>query len=123
MPLFESNVYRGAMRLLVVSLILLTVALAAASPGLAQTARDPSSSETPPPLDERDVEAFMDGYVGHQLEDYGIPGATVSVVKDGEVIFAKGYGEADVWRRTSRSSPTRRSSGSPPPTSSSPRPR
>ncbi len=91
MPLFESNVYRGAMRLLVVSLILLTVALTSASPGLAQTARGPSS-ETPPPLDERDVEAFMDGYVGHQLEDYGIPGATVSVVKDGEVIFAKGYG-------------------------------
>ena len=46
MPLFESNVYRGAMRLLVVSLILLTVALTSASPGLAQTARGPSS-ETP----------------------------------------------------------------------------
>ena len=47
-------------------------------------------------MDERDVGAFVDGYVAHQLEDYGIPGATVSVVKDGEVIFAKGYGEADV---------------------------
>jgi len=34
-----------------------------------------------------------------QLQAYHIPGATVSVVKDGELFFAKGYGYADFEKR------------------------
>jgi CubicO group peptidase (beta-lactamase class C family) len=38
----------------------------------------------------------MDGTINAQLMAHHIPGATVAVVKDGKLIFAKGYGYADV---------------------------
>ncbi|HEX5732101.1 MAG TPA: serine hydrolase domain-containing protein [Blastocatellia bacterium] len=43
-----------------------------------------------------DVEAFLDGIVPLQLLQNDIAGATISVVKDGKLLFAKGYGYADV---------------------------
>src|SRR2546428_2353979 len=56
---------------------------------------------TPPPpsptglSDPRELEAFLNGVLSVQLADDHIPGATVSVVKDGRLFFAKGYGDAD----------------------------
>src|SRR5690242_5677509 len=46
-----------------------------------------------------DVEAFLDGLVPAQIERDNIAGATIAVVKDGKVIFAKGYGFSDVAKR------------------------
>ena len=46
--------------------------------------------------DPLEVEAFFDGVMAEQLESYHIPGATVAVVADGELLFAKGYGYADL---------------------------
>jgi CubicO group peptidase (beta-lactamase class C family) len=46
-----------------------------------------------------DVEAFLDGLVPLQLKRDDIAGATVSVVKDGKLLFAKGYGYADVEKQ------------------------
>jgi CubicO group peptidase (beta-lactamase class C family) len=46
--------------------------------------------------DRAEIEAFMDGVMTAQLRDHHIAGATVSVVKDGELFFAKGYGASDV---------------------------
>ncbi|HYV13357.1 MAG TPA: serine hydrolase domain-containing protein [Pyrinomonadaceae bacterium] len=43
-----------------------------------------------------DVEAFLDGIVPLQLARNDIAGATIAVVKDGKLLFAKGYGYADV---------------------------
>ena len=43
-----------------------------------------------------DVEAFLDGLVPQQLDREDIAGATVSVVKDGKLLYARGYGYADV---------------------------
>jgi CubicO group peptidase (beta-lactamase class C family) len=43
-----------------------------------------------------DVEAFLDGLVPQQLAREDIAGAVVAVVKDGRVLFAKGYGYSDV---------------------------
>ncbi|MCB1023617.1 MAG: beta-lactamase family protein [Acidobacteria bacterium] len=43
-----------------------------------------------------DVEAFLDGVVPQQLATNDIAGATISVVKDGKLLFEKGYGYADV---------------------------
>ncbi len=51
------------------------------------------------PVDSTEAEAFFDGILPGQLEQYRIPGVTVSVVKDGELIFAKGYGYADIEQR------------------------
>jgi CubicO group peptidase (beta-lactamase class C family) len=43
-----------------------------------------------------DVEAFLDGIVPLQLDREDMAGATVAVVKDGKLLFAKGYGYADM---------------------------
>lgn len=41
----------------------------------------------------------MDGTVNAELKAHHIPGATVAVVKNGQIIFAKGYGYADISKR------------------------
>jgi CubicO group peptidase (beta-lactamase class C family) len=41
------------------------------------------------------MEAFLDEELGREMEKHHIAGAAVSVVKDGELLFAKGYGHAD----------------------------
>jgi CubicO group peptidase (beta-lactamase class C family) len=46
-----------------------------------------------------DVEAFLDGLLPLQLKRDDIAGATVSIVKDGKLLFAKGYGYADVEKK------------------------
>lgn len=51
------------------------------------------------PTDPKELEAFMDGTVNAELVAHHIPGATVAVVKDGKIIFAKGYGYADINKR------------------------
>ena len=43
-----------------------------------------------------EIEAFMDQLFVSLLQEHHVPGAVVPVVKDGEMIFAKGYGVADV---------------------------
>ena len=52
-------------------------------------------------LTASDVEAFLDGLVPLQLKQADIAGATISVVKDGKLLFAKGYGYADVEKKKS----------------------
>ena len=42
-----------------------------------------------------ELEAFIDGLMGAHMQSRNIPAATVSVVKDGRLFFAKGYGHAD----------------------------
>ncbi|HLE55684.1 MAG TPA: serine hydrolase domain-containing protein, partial [Rhodothermia bacterium] len=50
-------------------------------------------------LTATDVETFLDGFVPLQLEQDDIAGATISIVKDGQLLFAKGYGYADVEKK------------------------
>lgn len=42
-----------------------------------------------------DLEAFLDALIPAQLQNRDIAGATIAVVKDGQVLLAKGYGYAD----------------------------
>lgn len=51
------------------------------------------------PADPKELEAFMDGAVNAEMRAHHIPGATVAVVKGGKIIFAKGYGYADIDSR------------------------
>ena len=51
------------------------------------------------PRDKAEVEAFVDGLLSAYMRDKHIAGVTVSVVKDGALLFAKGYGYADVAKR------------------------
>jgi CubicO group peptidase (beta-lactamase class C family) len=50
-------------------------------------------------LTRADVEAWLDGLMPYALQRGGIPGAVVVVVKDGSVLFQKGYGYAEVKHR------------------------
>ncbi len=47
-------------------------------------------------LEQADLEAFFDGILPMQLERSDIAGASVLVMKDGNVLLAKGYGYADL---------------------------
>jgi CubicO group peptidase (beta-lactamase class C family) len=47
-----------------------------------------------------DIGAFLDGIMPQQLAREDIAGAVISIVKDGKVIFAKGYGYSDVEKKT-----------------------
>ncbi|HJX98553.1 MAG TPA: serine hydrolase domain-containing protein [Chthoniobacterales bacterium] len=49
-----------------------------------------------PALTKEDFETFLDALIPSQLQNRNIAGAVVSVVKDGQVLFQKGYGYADV---------------------------
>jgi CubicO group peptidase (beta-lactamase class C family) len=52
-------------------------------------------------LTASDVEAFLDGIVPLQLAQDDIAGATIAIVKDGKLLFAKGYGYADIEKKKS----------------------
>src|SRR5215472_14464465 len=49
-----------------------------------------------PELTKADFETFLDAMIPSQLRNRNITGAVVSVVKEGQVLFQKGYGYADV---------------------------
>jgi len=66
----------------------------------APTAGESRVTEPPHELTVTDVHAFLDGFVPMQLEREDIAGAVVLVVKDGAILFAKGYGYSDVEKKT-----------------------
>lgn len=47
-----------------------------------------------------DLGAFLDGFMPQEIEHADIAGAVIAVVKDGKLLFAKGYGYADVAKKT-----------------------
>src|SRR5947208_2049190 len=51
-------------------------------------------------LTESDLSAFLDGFVLQQIEKADIAGAVIAVVKDGKVLFEKGYGYSDAEKKT-----------------------
>jgi CubicO group peptidase (beta-lactamase class C family) len=51
-------------------------------------------------LSANDVGAFFDGLIPQQLAQNDIAGAVVIVVKDGTPVFARGYGYADLAKKT-----------------------
>src|SRR6185369_14127149 len=74
--------------------------------GQAPVETDPKKEEPAPQLPSgthemtaADVEAFLDGLVPLQIQRDDIAGATIAVVKDGKLLFTKGYGYADVEKK------------------------
>ncbi|MFW5873498.1 MAG: serine hydrolase domain-containing protein [Bacillota bacterium] len=47
-------------------------------------------------LDADEVETFLDGVISAQINQNKVPGAVISVVNEGELIFSKGYGYSDL---------------------------
>ncbi|MCG6957485.1 MAG: beta-lactamase family protein [Gemmatimonadetes bacterium] len=62
------------------------------------------SAQTPEagrgPTDPVELGAFLDGWMIAQMKNHDIVGATVAVVRDGRLLFSKGYGYADWAQRT-----------------------
>jgi len=68
-------------------------------PAISVSAGNPPQAGQPSLADLEDLETFLDGLVSAQRSAYHVPGVTISIVKDGRLIFAKGYGYADLERR------------------------
>ena len=81
---------------IVAALFAAQIALADTKPGAETAPVAAATLPVQPTLDPKDIAAFLDGLVPLQIEQNDIAGVTISIVKDGQVIFAKGYGYADV---------------------------
>jgi CubicO group peptidase (beta-lactamase class C family) len=80
-----------------------------AQPSLVPTPRAQSTQLPAPPeipkdqgahLTAEDVNAWLDGFMPYAIARGDIPGAVVVVVKDGQVLTEKGYGYANVAKKT-----------------------
>jgi CubicO group peptidase (beta-lactamase class C family) len=65
------------------------------SPGPALPTAPVTESALSHELSKADLEAFLDALIPAQLQSRDIAGAVVAVVKEGQVLLAKGYGYAD----------------------------
>ena len=66
-----------------------------------QTPQLPTEDSTATPakpanLDPQELANWVDDYFQTQLDKANIPGAVISIVKDGEIVVANGYGYADL---------------------------
>jgi len=59
----------------------------------------PKLEQSAPEMTAAEVGAFLDGLVPQQLKREDIAGAVVVIVKNGSILFSKGYGFADVKKR------------------------
>jgi CubicO group peptidase (beta-lactamase class C family) len=96
-------VTRKFLALTALGLLALLMLLPSAEPAIARengAAWDPGIPSVSPathgPSDPAELEAFLDELIGKQMKEHHIAGAAISVVKDGELFFAKGYGYADL---------------------------
>ncbi len=69
---------------------------AAAAPAVSAGSIAPGAAA----LTRADLESWLDGFMPYALETGDVGGAVVSVVRNGEVVLAKGYGYSDVAKRT-----------------------
>jgi len=73
----------------------------APTPALVPQPAGASAPATPPPdgahaLTAQDLDAWLDGYMPYALRSGDLAGAVVTVVKDGQLLTARGYGYADI---------------------------
>jgi len=75
--------------------------LPAATPVVTQAAAPPAAKPGDAhALTAEDLQAFFDGMVPYALHNGDIAGGTFVVVKDGKILFAQGYGYADLKKKT-----------------------
>jgi len=70
------------------------------TPAAATTTSSVTAGRHGAELTASDLEAFLDGFMPQQIERADIAGAVVTVVKDGKVLFERGYGYSDVEKKT-----------------------
>ncbi|WP_454715911.1 serine hydrolase domain-containing protein [Caulobacter segnis] len=76
-----------------------------ATPPVAKVAQPPAAAPAIPSasatLTKADVDLWLDGYMPYALRVGDIPGAVVTVVKDGQILTTRGFGYADRDKKTS----------------------
>lgn len=60
---------------------------------------DLPKAENDSSISSQDLEKLLDPIFAERMQKLNIPGAVVSVVKDGKIVFTKGYGVADVDKK------------------------
>jgi CubicO group peptidase (beta-lactamase class C family) len=71
-----------------------------AAPASATASPAPAPESAGIALTASDVNAWLDGYMPYALHTGDIAGAVVAVVKDGQIVTARGFGYSDVEKRT-----------------------
>jgi CubicO group peptidase (beta-lactamase class C family) len=71
-----------------------------AAPGAASQPKTAAPSPSRQELTATDLSVFLDGLVPFELQREDIAGAVIAVVKDGQLLFAKGYGYSDATKKT-----------------------
>ena len=97
----KTDFYRPAFTVSLLAAGFLFPAAAQAPPAARQSAAAaaPSAASGAAQLTAPDVEAFLDGFMDPQLQRDDIAGAVVVIVRDGKVLYGKGYGYADVEKK------------------------
>jgi CubicO group peptidase (beta-lactamase class C family) len=72
---------------------------AAKPPAAAPVSAPANASGKAHELTADDVGAFLDGFMPQEIEHADIAGAVIAVVKDGKLLYAKGYGYSDVAKK------------------------
>ena len=60
----------------------------------------PPRSTRQGPTDPQEAAAFFDQFYAQEMNKEHVPGAVVALVKDGKILFTKGYGHANVDKQT-----------------------
>jgi CubicO group peptidase (beta-lactamase class C family) len=82
------------------ALLSLSGSTRAQSPGSQRASVAPAATGAPALLDPRSLERLLDSLVVPGLAKYHIPGLVISMIHDTDIVLAKGYGYADVEKRT-----------------------
>jgi CubicO group peptidase (beta-lactamase class C family) len=94
----------GSMIAALTAALVFATSTAAQVPQETKPAKAPAAASSPPPiaptpaptLSKQDLDTWLDGYIPYALASADIAGASIVVVKDGQVLTEKGYGYADV---------------------------
>jgi len=92
----------SAARVLLITTAVLLLLITAHSAVWSEESASGATAAVPQPAgltDKAELEAFIDGMMAAHFPSRHIPAATIAVVKDGALFFAKGYGFADREKR------------------------
>lgn len=96
-PRLPSGLRRfGGAALLVATAVVASLASAQGATGGTPVLATPEPHSATHPLEQHDLDAWLDGYVPFALRRGDVAGAVVVVVKDGRILTKRGYGYADV---------------------------